>query len=268
MRNATRRTALAVLSRSFLILFGGVAAPALATDHFNLESGIPTTIEDIEPVDRGSLELQAFGRYLRMSGDRNIGEAEPRLAFGVLEKTQLEVGAPFLLGAGEANGNGDVQISVLRKLRDAARDEWWPGLAIEADLGLPTGAERSGFRNGVDAGLTVLLKKEAGIHGFHLNAGFDWSDDESAEERLRRVAWSGAVGHHAPLTQWLVVVSDLAWSQADEKGTTDIWLLETGVRAQLTRRLIGAVGIGAGLNRGTETPAFTLTVGFQLGLGS
>ncbi len=268
MRCETRRAVLAVLSRSFFIIFGSAAEPAFATDHFNLESGIPTTIEDIEPVDRGGIELQGFGRYLRTSGHRNLGQAEPRLAFGILDKTQLEVGAPFLLGEGEANGNGDVQVSVLRKLRDASRDEWWPGLAVEADLGLPTGAERSGFRNGVDAGLTVLLKKEAGSHGFHLNAGFDWSDDESAEERLRRVAWSGAVGHHAPLTQWLVVVSDLAWSQADEKGTTDVWLLETGVRAQLTRRLIGAAGIGAGLNRGPETPVFTVTVGFQLGLGS
>ncbi len=73
---------------------------------------------------------------------------------------------------------------------------------------------------------------------------------------------------HAPLTQRLVLVSDLAWSQSDIKGTTDIWLLETGIRAQLTSTLIGAIGIGAGLNRGPETPEFTLTAGFQIGLGS
>lgn len=252
----------------FPILFGAAVTPAFATDHFNLESGIPTSIEDIEPIERGSFEFQAFGRFSRMRGDKNIGEAEPRIALGIFEKTQLEIGAPLLLGEGEANGNGDVQLGILRKLRDDSREKWWPGFAIEADLGLPTGSETHGFRNRVDAGFSVLMKKEVGSHNFHLNAGFDWSGDESEEETLRRGIWSGAVGHHTALTQWLVLVSDLVWSQADEKQTTDIWLLETGVRAQLTRELIGAIGIGAGLNRGPETPAFTLTLGFQIGLGS
>ncbi len=69
-----------------------------------------------------------------------------------------------------------------------------------------------------------------------------------------------------PLTQSLVLVSDLVWRQADEVQTKHIWVVETGVRAQLTRKWIGAIGIGAGLNRGPETPAWTLTLGFQAGL--
>lgn len=256
------------ISVLLLILFGEGVTPAFATDHFNLESGIPTTIEDIEPIERGSVEFQAFGRFLRMRGEKNIGEAEPRIALGIFDKTQLEIGAPLLLGEGAASGNGDAQVSILRKLRDDSREEWWPGFAIEADLRLPTGIERHGFKNRVDAGFTALLKRDVGSHSFHLNAGFDWSGDESEEETLRRGIWSSAVGHHTPLTQWLVLVSDLVWTQAGEKRTTDIWLLETGVRAQLTRNLIGAAGVGAGLNRGPETPAFTLTLGFQIGLGS
>ena len=154
----------------------------------------------------------------------------------------------------------------MRKLRDDAREEWWPGFAVEADLRLPTGPERPGFKNRVDGGLTALVKKSVRTHSFHLNAGFDWSGDENQEETLRRGVWSVAVGHHTPLTPSVVLVSDLVWRQADEVQTKDIWLLETGVRAQLTRRWIGAMGIGAGLNRGPETPALTLTLGFQIGL--
>ncbi len=77
---------------------------------------------------------------------------------------------------------------------------------------------------------------------------------------------SGGRGHHVPLGRRFVLVSDLVWRQADEKQTSDIWLLESGVRAQLTRKLIGAFGVGTGLNRGPETPTLTLTLGFQLGL--
>ncbi len=250
----------------FLILFGEAVTPAYATDHFNLERGIPTSIEDIEPLERGSVELQAFGRFLRMREEKNVGEAEPRITLGIFEKTQLEISTPLLFGEDSGNGNGDVQLSMLRKLRDDSPEKWWPGFAIEADVRLPTGIERHGFKNRTDAGFTALMKKDVGIHSFHLNAGFDWTNDESEEETLRRVVWSGAVGHDMPLTKRLVLVSDVVWRQADEKHTTDVWLLETGVRAQLTRALIGAIGMGAGLNGGPDTPVFTLTVGFQLGL--
>jgi outer membrane putative beta-barrel porin/alpha-amylase len=248
------------------ILFGVVVTPSFATDHFNLESGIPITIEDIEPIEYRSVEFQAFGRFQRMRKEKNIGEVEPRLALGIFDKTQLEIAGPLLLGMGAANGNGDAQISILRKMWDDSRKEWWPGFAVEADLNLPTGIERPGFKNRVDAGFTVLMKKDVGTHSFHFNGGIDWTGDESDEEALKRRVWSSAIGHHTRLTQRLVLVSDLVWRQSDTKRTRDIWLLETGLRAQLTRKLIGAIGVGAGLNRGPDTPVLTLTLGFQIGL--
>lgn len=248
------------------VLLGAIVAPARATDHFNLESRIPVTIEDIEPIERGSIEFQAFGRFSRLPGRKNFGETEPRLVLGIFEKTQLEIAAPLLLGQGAANGNGDTQISVLRKFRDSSPEKRWPGFAVEAELRLPSGIQRHGFKNRVDAAITALVTKHMARHSFHVNAGFDWSGDESQEERLRRGVWSGAVGHHTALTKWIVLASDLAWTQADEKQTRDIWLLETGVRVQLTRKLIGAIGVGAGLNRGPDTPVLALTFGFQIGL--
>ncbi len=263
MRRQTYR--LAHLSWPFILL-AIAASPALATDHLNLESGIPTTLEDIEPVERGSFELQAFGRYLRQREKKNVGEAEPRLAWGIFENTQVEISTPLLLGEGVASGNGDVQISILRKLWDDQRGAWQPGVALEGDVRLPTGVERRGFKNRVDAGLTLILKKDVGPHSFHFNGGFDWTGDKSEEENLRRVVLSIVVGHDMPLTKWLILVSDVVWRQSDEKGTGDVWLFETGVRAQLTRSLIGAVGIGVGLNRGQETPIFSLAAGFQFGL--
>lgn len=254
------------MQATVFILMGTAVSPVFATDHFNLESGIPTTIEDIEPIDRGNAEFQAFGRFEHMRGGKNIIEAEPRLAFGIFDKTQLEIATPLLLGEGAANGNGDLQVSVLRKLRDDSREGPWPGFAIEADLRLPTGIEKQGFKNRADAGLTALMKKEIGTQSVHLNAGFEWSGDKSVGETLRSVVWSAAIGHHTPLTEQLVLVSDLVWRQSDDKDAQDIWLLETGVRAQLAPELIGAIGIGAGLNRGPETPVVTLAVGIQIGL--
>lgn len=103
--------------RTPLVAAACVAAlPAFATDHFNLESGIPTTVEDIEPTEKGNVELQGFARYLRFRGDEHRGELEPRIAWGVLTNTQLEIATPLLLGQGSEEGNGDIELSVLRKL--------------------------------------------------------------------------------------------------------------------------------------------------------
>ncbi len=49
------------------------AVPAAATDHFNLESGIPTSIEDITPSERGTFELHAFGSSSWTAGERATG---------------------------------------------------------------------------------------------------------------------------------------------------------------------------------------------------
>lgn len=181
------------------VLLGAIVAPARATDHFNLESRIPVTIEDIEPIERGSIEFQAFGRFSRLRGGKNLGETELRFVLGIFEKTQLEIAAPLLLGHGAANGNGDTQISVLRKFRDSSREKRWPGFAVEAELRLPSGIQRHGFKNRVDAAITALVTKHMARHSFHVNAGFDWSGDESQEERLRRGVWSGVVGQLRPM---------------------------------------------------------------------
>jgi hypothetical protein len=125
---------------------------------------------------------------------------------------------------------------------------------------------RPGFKNRVDAGFTAILRKNAGPHSFHINAGFDWTDDEREEEILRRTALNLVFGHDMPLTKRFLLVSDVAWRQSDERAAKNVWLVETGVRAQLTNSLIGAIGVGAGLNRGQETPAFSITVGFQFSL--
>ncbi len=251
---------------NLLIALGVMTWPLLATDHFNLESGIPTSLEDIQPTEHGTAELQFYVQYSRLRRGESPGAAQPRLAWGLLERTQLEIATPLLLGGGEATGNGDVELSVLRKLADDRQDSRWPGLAFEAAARVPTGGSRPNFKNRVDAGFTALIRKNAGPHSLHMNIGFDWTGDEREGEELRRTALNSIFGHDMPLTKRLLLVSDVVWRQPDEKRSTSVWLIETGVRAQLSESVIGAVGVGAGLNRGPETPAFCVTAGFQFSL--
>src|SRR5919198_2933177 len=59
---------------------------------------------------------------------RNLGETEPRLAWGAFERLQLTIGTPLRIGEDNANnGNGDVELEGLWKLMGARRHAWWPG---------------------------------------------------------------------------------------------------------------------------------------------
>lgn len=243
----------------------GAAAPnpTLATDHTNLERGIPTSLEDIEPIERGDVQVQITGRYLRLAGKRNTGEMEPRLIWGAFEKTQLVIATPLLLGQPEAPGNGDILVSALRKLWDDSPERLWPGVAFVVDVRLPTGEERAGFHSGVNVELTAVLKKDVGQHSFHMNIAHEWVAAHSTEEQFQQSIWSVIAGHDVPLTDRMVIVTDVLWRQADIRHTTDIVLFEAGIRIGLSERLVAGMGIGAGLNRGPETPHATTTAGLQ-----
>ena len=270
--SACRAWRLAVIRRTsdlaavVSILLSGGRSPVLASDHVNLEGGIPTTLEDINPIERRSAEFQAFGRYFRRAWSGNAGEAEPRLVWGPFENVQFELATPLLLRRARENGNGDVRIGLLHQFRTDRAGDWTPGFALAGDVTLPSGLVERGYTNRADAGLTVIMKKDAGPHSFHLNVGFDWTRDESQEEDLRRFSATVVVGHDTPLTRRLILVSDVVWHPADAKGTADVWLVETGARAQMSHSIIGAIGMGIGLNRGEDTPAFSVTAGIQLSL--
>src|SRR5512143_4293452 len=107
-RPGKRIRGLTAVSARLLFILGMAVSPAFATDHFNLESGIPTSLEDIEPIESGNFELQTFAQYQRLREEKNAVQTEPRLVWGIFEKTQIDISTPLLLGEGAANGNGDV----------------------------------------------------------------------------------------------------------------------------------------------------------------
>ncbi len=59
-------------STVLLIFLHFGATPAFGTDHFNLESGIPTTLEDIEPVDRGASSCRDSGDFCDCGATRTL----------------------------------------------------------------------------------------------------------------------------------------------------------------------------------------------------
>jgi hypothetical protein len=112
------------------------------TDYYNTDLGRPLQIEDYLALERYGLELQAAPlRVERGRGGVYNWGVEPELAYGILPRTQLEVGLPFAyidagpLG-GRASGLAGIDVSVLHQLN---AETAIPGLAVVGEALLPAG---------------------------------------------------------------------------------------------------------------------------------
>src|SRR5688572_25020887 len=91
--SAFRRSRFVIAGAAVLV----ATTPAAAqTDYYNTDAGRPLQIEDAYAVERRAFEIQVAPLRLERSRDGvyNWG-VEPELAFGVLPRTQIEIGFPF-----------------------------------------------------------------------------------------------------------------------------------------------------------------------------
>jgi hypothetical protein len=118
------------------------AVPVAAqTDYYNTDAGRPVQVEDAYPVERRAFEIQAAPLRLERArrGVYHWG-IEPEIAFGILPRTQVELGLPLAFidagAAGRTSGFAGVDISMLHNLNVETSI---PALAVAAGVLLPAG---------------------------------------------------------------------------------------------------------------------------------
>ena len=140
-------------SRATAVLRRGIAAPALIslaaapplaaqTEYRSLDAGRPLRVEDAMPAERGALDLQlAPARLELLPGGRVRWQASPKLAYGVLPRTELEVRAPLVYrerGAAPRAGLAGVGVGFTHAFNvETLRI---PALAVGGEVFLPVGA--------------------------------------------------------------------------------------------------------------------------------
>ena len=173
-----------------------VAAPACAqAGYYNLDAGRPTRIEDAVTVERYGLDLQlAPSRFERLDGGALRWRAEPKLSFGAMPMTELEVRMPLVYtraasGGASRFGASGVGIGALHALTlEAGRV---PALAVAGEALLPAGSG-SGARTSYS--VRALLTHSTVAGRVHLNATVGTYALPSA----RRTAPSGPAGNECP----------------------------------------------------------------------
>lgn len=113
------------------------------TGYYNLDSGRPTRVEDAVPTELRELELQ----FLPLRGER-VGDGtqrfrfEPKIAYGVLPHTEIEMRVPLMdvraPASPETMGVASAAIGALYALN--VETGAMPGVAIAGEWVLPVGS--------------------------------------------------------------------------------------------------------------------------------
>lgn len=257
-----------------LSLLPGAIAGA-QTDYFNTDRGRPLHVQDATAIERYAFELQAAPlRWSRPGAGRAVWAIEPELAYGLLPRTQLEIGLPVFVTEGfdgDANaGIGAIHISLLHALNIETLG--MPGLAVEAAAAIPVGDFGPRRVSGTVGG---LLSRTLGFGRLHLNADVTlgtpvsatddgWATAEAAGlEELSRWTAGVAIDRALPLRSMLLG-AELVARQPILAGSDLSWHAAAGVRWQLDPRWALDAGIGRTLN---DEPEWSLTIGAARSFG-
>ncbi len=270
------------------MLAGGLVAAASAgsasrlaaqTDYYNTDAGRPITIEDAYPVERRAFEFQlAPLRLERARGGVYNWGVEPEVAYGVLPRTQFEVGFPlaFVEGGGgrRSAGLAGVELSVLHNLNV---ETTIPALALVGDVLIPAGGL------GPDRAypsLKGIATKTFSWARFHVNGQYTFGDRLTAADAVVAPPAGDDIGPGAAeLSQWqagvavdrpfplrsLLVTGELFARQPLRGGEELEWNTGAGFRYQLSPRV--AADAGAGYRLTGDDRGWFATVGAAVAVG-
>ncbi|HEX2081475.1 MAG TPA: transporter [Longimicrobium sp.] len=231
-----------------VLAMGAAARPAAAqTDYYNTDKGRPVQVEDAYAVERYAFELQlAPVRLEREGGGAYTWEVAPELAYGILPRTQLEVGFPLVFrdggeDGGGAEGLGGIEVAALHNLNVETRT--LPAFAVGAEVLLPVGGL------GPDRAYTSLkgiATRTFSWARFHLNGQYTPGSDEDEDDEVGEASrWMAgiAVDRAFPLRS-LLVTADLFAEQPLADDAEPAWTAEAGFRYQTSPQFNIDFGVG------------------------
>ncbi|MDP9279431.1 MAG: hypothetical protein M3P00_08420 [Gemmatimonadota bacterium] len=245
------------------------------TDFYNTDRGRPVQIEDAYVTERHAFELKLAPVRLERSngGIYNLG-LEPEIAYGILPRTQIEVGFPIaFVEAGQQRNTGlaGLDFSVMHNLN--VETETVPALGVRADLLAPVGSLAAEHAY---ASFTGMATRTTRWVRFHVNGQYTAGPNASpgtvgasrvggpAALEVSRWLVGGAIDKTYPLSA-LLITADFYGSKPIESGSRVEYTTGAGLRYQQSPTLALDAGIGRRLNG--NNPAWFLTFGTAYAFG-
>lgn len=252
---------------------------AAQTDFYNTDRGRPLQIEDAYPTERYAFELQlAPLRLERAQGGTYNWGVEPEIAYGVLPRTQLEIGVPLAYvdrrgSAQRTFGGAGVEVSLLHNLN--VETETLPALAVVADVVFPAGG--LGPDRTYPSVKAIATRTYSWLR-FHANAQYTFNDrakdravaaqgDNAGVVELSRWMTGIAVDKTLPLRSMLIGAETFA-RQPIMPGTPVEWNAGAGIRYQLSPAFAIDGGAGARLTGDDRSWYVTFGTAYAFGIRS
>ena len=269
-----------------MIACASLAAPAsravAQTDYYNTDRGRPTQIEDAYATERYAFELKlAPVRLERARGGVYSWDVEPEIAYGILPRTQVEVGVPIAyadVGAERRAGLAGLDLSVLYNLNTETGT--LPALGVRADLLAPVGnlapdrtygsftgiATRTFSALRIHANAQYTLGPAPSLAGSPSNGGAAVGVDENAAELSR---WLAGIAADKTFPLRSVLFSAEAFARQPITSGQDVeYVVGTGVRYQWNTLLAVDAGIGRRLNGENRAWYVTFGTAYAFGMAS
>jgi len=242
-----------------------IASPAVAqTDYFNLDKNRPVRIEDAAATERYAFEVKVAPlRLERDPGGIYEWGFDPEIAYGILPRTNIEIGFPFAFtdgpeGVGRRSGLTGIELSAFHNLNNETLR--LPALALRGDVVLPVG-RLSGER--VQPAVTGIVTRSFRPARLHVNGQYTFgaepaetgadSDPHGASRWLAGLA----VDRAFPLEAYLLVADVYAAQPLRSEDPVE-WNAGAGIRYQVNPYLAVDAGVGRRL---TGVPTWFLTLG-------
>ena len=268
----------------FLSLFGGAPTAALAqTDYYNTDRNRPIRIEDAYPTERYSFDAHlAPVRLERAVGGVYTWGLEPEVAYGVLPRTQLEIGAPVaVIDLGDSHQAGLAGIDVSALYNFNAETSSLPAFGVRGSILAPVGSLAPEHTYSSISGLATRTYRWA---RFHLNGEYTWGKEPVADEPVTAgAAATPALGTGASeISRWLagvavdktfplraMLVTAEAYARQPIVADEDVeWNAGVGVRYQLDPHFALDGGIGRRLTGNDQAWYLTFGVARVFGIRS
>ena len=267
-----------IVTVAALIVFlstSGSAGAGAQTDFYNTDRGRPVQIEDAYVTERHAFELKlAPLRLERANGGIYNWGLDPEIAYGILPRTQIEVGLPVAyveVGQQRNAGLAGLDFSVMHNLN--VETETVPALGIRADVLAPVGSLAADHAY---ASFTGMVTRTTSWIRFHINGQYTAGPATlgsaiggsrvggPAALEVSRWLVGGAIDKTYPLSA-LLITADFYGSKPIETGSGVEYTTGAGFRYQRSPTLALDAGVGRRLNG--DNPAWFLTFGTAYAFG-
>lgn len=234
------------------------------TDFYNTDRGRPVQIEDAYATERHAFELKvAPVRLERQRGGIYNWNLEPEVAYGVLPRTHIELGAPLaytdVAGPTRRSGLAGLELSVLYNLN--TETETFPAFGLRGDVLAPVGSLAP---DRAYSTVTGIATRTYGWMRFHLNGQYTFGAAPSAGQTLPQAIevsrWLAgiALDKTYPLRSLLLTGDFYARKPLDTAQELE-YNAGAGLRYQWSPTLAVDVGLGRRING--DNPAWFVTFG-------